>query len=196
MARLVDIMAVLVLCVIANAWFAIEYWRIMQPYLSGYIDAIQAGNRDTSSLPVPPESGSVLPLLMCVVATAVWFAYEVPGSANSGQTLGKRLMGIRVIRLDSDPNSDEERLGFGRSFRRWARLGLPTLFWAACAGLTAILQIIDCLFVVIDKPLRQALHDKSALTVVVDVPRPGHPETARTVSPETVTTGGRHADPR
>jgi hypothetical protein len=60
-----------------------------------------------------------------------------------------------------------------------------------------VLQVIDCLFVVIDKPLRQALHDKTAATVVIQVPRPGRPETAqlKTSQPESVTTGGRHADP-
>jgi uncharacterized RDD family membrane protein YckC len=188
-ARVIDISAVLLLCVVANFWFAVEFWRLMVPYLSGAMEATEAGQK----VPAPPESANLLLVLMSVVATAVWFAYEVPASANSGQTLGKRLFGIKVVRIES-----EERLGFGRSFRRWMRLGLPTLFWALCAGFTAILQIIDCLFVVIDKPLRQALHDKSAATVVIQVPRPGRPETAQIKTPEreSVTTGGRHADPR
>jgi hypothetical protein len=49
---------------------------------------------------------------------------------------------------------------------------------------------------VIDRPLRQALHDKGAATVVIEVPRPGRPETARTGVSEPTTTGGHHADPR
>jgi uncharacterized RDD family membrane protein YckC len=177
-ARLVDILAVLVLCVIANAWFAIEFWRDVQPYFSGVTALFQAGQTNVESLPPPPDSANILLALMSVVATAVWFAYEVPASANSGQTLGKRLLGIKVVRLES-----EDQLGFGRALRRWSRLGLPTLFWAACCGLTVILQAIDCFFVVIDKPLRQALHDKSAATVVIELPRPGRPETARVVPP-------------
>ena len=177
-ARLIDILAVLVLCVIANAWFAIEFWRDMQPYYSGVAALIEAGQTNVESLPTPPDSANILLVLMSVVATAVWFAYEVPASANSGQTLGKRLLGIKVVRLES-----EEHLGFGRAFRRWSRLGLPTLFWAACCGLPLILQAIDCFFVVVDKPLRQAIHDKSAATVVIELPRPGRPETARVVPP-------------
>jgi len=111
---------------------------------------------------------------MGVVLTAVWFAYEVPASANSGQTLGKKLLGIKVVRVETDG-----RLGFGRSFRRWFRLAWPTPFWVACYGLPILLQVIDCLFVAVDRRLRQALHDRISFTVVVQVPRADRPETAR-----------------
>jgi uncharacterized RDD family membrane protein YckC len=193
-ARLVDILAVLILCVIANAWFAIEFWRDFQPFFADYL-RWASGNPNPLALdgaPTPPESISTLLLLMSVVITAVWFAYEVPASANSGQTLGKRLLGIKVVRVESDG-----RLGFGRALRRWSRLGLPTLLWPLCCGLTALLQVIDCLFVAIDRPLYQTLHDKGARTVVVQVPRPGRPETARTpATPYESAAGGRHVDPR
>jgi uncharacterized RDD family membrane protein YckC len=191
-ARLVDILVVLLLCVVANAWFAIQFWRGFEPFFSAYLAHVQANPGSLEGLPTPPESSATLLLVMTFVITAVWFAYEVPGSANSGQTLGKRLMGIKVVRVESD-----DRLGFGRATRRWIRLGLPTLFWLTCWGLPFLLQVIDCLFVVIDRPLRQALHDRSAHTVVVQVPRPGRPETARTTAtPYESLTGGRHADPR
>ena len=36
-ARLVDIVAVLVLFVIANAWFAVQFWRDFQPYFADYL---------------------------------------------------------------------------------------------------------------------------------------------------------------
>jgi uncharacterized RDD family membrane protein YckC len=177
-ARLVDMLAVLVLCVAANAWFAIEFWRGFGPFYAEVMRRSLAGSTNTEGLQ-PPESASTLLLLMCVATTAVWFAYEVPASANSGQTLGKRLLGIKVVRLESD-----ERLGFRRSLRRWGRLGLPTLLWYCC-GIGFLLQLFDCLFATIDRPLRQALHDKAAATVVVQVPRP-----ARHTAP-----GGTHADP-
>ena len=191
-ARMVDILAVLVLSAIANAWFAISFWRTIQPFLDDYIRWSSTNPTSFNGIPRPPQQAGELLLLMCFVITAVWFAYEVPATANSGQTLGKKLLGIKVVAVESD-----ERLGFGRSFRRWFRLGLPTLFWTVCGGLTALLQVYDCLFVVIDRPLRQALHDKGAHTVVVQLPRAGRPETARTPStPHESTTGGRHADPR
>jgi uncharacterized RDD family membrane protein YckC len=163
-ARIVDVLVVLVLSAIANVWFAIQFWQSFQPW---YVEFMKRGALgDTQNLPTAPETTSTLFLLMCIATTAVWFAYEVPASANSGQTLGKRLLGIKVVRMES-----ADRLGFGRSFRRWSRLGLPTLLWYCC-GVGFLLQLIDCLFAAIDRPLHQALHDKTAATVVVQVPRP------------------------
>jgi uncharacterized RDD family membrane protein YckC len=173
-ARLVDIVAVALLCAVANAWLAYEWWQGFAPYVRDVMRAQLAGE----SAPQAPGSVSYLLAIMCLVATAVWFAYEVPGNANSGQTLGKRLLGIKVVRIES-----QERLGFGRAFRRWGRLGLPTMFWW-CYGVGLLFQFFDCLFVVLDRPLHQALHDKSAGTVVVQVGR------------STESSGAGHADPR
>jgi uncharacterized RDD family membrane protein YckC len=185
-ARIVDVLAVLLLCVIANAWFAVQFWRGFAPYITEAWRRVMAGDSNTEGLPTPAESTGTLLLMMLVATTAVWFAYEVPGSANSGQTLGKRLLGIKVVRVES-----EERLGFGRAFRRWGRLGLPTLLWS-CWGIGFLLQIIDCLFVAIDRPLRQALHDKAANTVVVRVPHLAPTDPAALAD---ATRGGHRADP-
>jgi hypothetical protein len=46
-------------------------------------------------------------------------------------------------------------------------MALPTLLW--CCGIGFVIQFVDNLYVAIDRPLRQALHDKTALTVVVKV---------------------------
>ena len=53
-----------------------------------------------------------------------------------------------------------------------------------------LLQFVDCIFVAIDRPLHQALHDKGAATVVVEVPR------ARKTPLENATPGGQDAHPR
>ena len=49
----------------------------------------------------PPQPSHAAPshllLAMLFVATALWFAYEVPAIGNTGQTLGKRLMRIKVV---------------------------------------------------------------------------------------------------
>jgi uncharacterized RDD family membrane protein YckC len=191
-ARMVDILALLVLCVIANAWFAIQFWQGVQPYYAEVLRRSLARDTSTDNLPVLPESTGTLLLMMCLATTAVWFAYEVPASANSGQTLGKRLIGIKVVRLES-----AQPLGFGRAFRRWGRLGLPTLLWYCC-GIGLALQLVDCLFVAIDRPLHQALHDKAAATVVVRVPKPEQPtrEPAPGSAGHRDTPGGTHADSR
>jgi uncharacterized RDD family membrane protein YckC len=162
LARLIDIFVVLVLNVLVNGWFVYEYVKEVSPVYRAWSRRVTEG--DGSSLPNVTERAANLQIVIVLLAAALWFAYEVPAVANTGQTLGKRLLGIRVIRLDNP-----QRLGFGRSFRRWNTMGLPTLLW--CCGIGFVVQFIDALFVAIDRPLHQALHDKSALTVVVDVGR-------------------------
>lgn len=163
LARLIDIFVVLVLNVLVNGWFVYEYVKEVSPVYREWTRRVMDG--DGSSVPNVTERAANLQIVIVLLAAALWFAYEVPAVANTGQTIGKRLLGIRVIRLDNP-----QRLGFGRSFRRWNTMGLPTLLW--CCGIGFVLQFIDALFVAFDRPLHQALHDKSALTVVVDVGRP------------------------
>ncbi len=199
MARCVDVLIVALLGAIANVWFAIEFWREFKPVWNWAMTQ----PTDLGQVPASAERAWEMLIVMGFVLTAVWFAYEVPASANSGQTLGKRIMGIKVVRVEAD-----ERMGFGRSFRRWFRLAWPTPFWTACYGLPFLLQVIDCLFVATDRRLHQALHDRVAATVVVQVPRPSRPDTARTPAesgwpgmPDATThrlpqTGEDHVDPR
>lgn len=162
-ARLIDIVMVLLLNIAVNGWFVWQYLQEMAPIFSEVVRRAQTG-QSAEGLPVASERASSLQMVIILIAAALWWAYEVPATANTGQTLGKRIMNIRVVRLDRDVP-----LGFGRSFRRWNTLGLPTLLWVCCVGF--ILQLIDSAFVLFDRPLRQALHDKSAQTVVVWQPK-------------------------
>jgi len=155
LARLVDITVVVLLNVVVNGWFAYQWWRTVEPAFRTWWST---GTADAATL---PERASWLLYTIMFVGLALWFAYEVPAVASTGQTLGKRLVGITVMRLESP-----EPLGFRRSMRRWNRMGLPTLLWPCCVGF--VLQIVDNLFVAIDRPLHQAIHDKAALTVVVN----------------------------
>jgi uncharacterized RDD family membrane protein YckC len=155
-ARLIDIAAVAVLCIVVNSYFFVSYYREVSPQFDAFVRALQQGK----PMPQITESAEAkrLSVIMVVTAIALWFAYEVPGTANTGQTLGKRLLGIRVVRLGGQP------LTFWTSTRRWFVLGLPALLLQAC-GLP--LQMIDCAWCTWDKPLRQCLHDKGPQTVVV-----------------------------
>jgi uncharacterized RDD family membrane protein YckC len=164
LARLIDIFVVLVLNLVVNGWFVYEYVKEVSPVVRELWNRSLEGDRSTAGLAVT-ERAANLQIVIVLLAAALWFAYEVPAVANTGQTIGKRLLGIRVIRLDN-----QRRLGFGRSFRRWNTMGLPTLLWSCC-GIGFVLQFVDALFVAFDRPLHQALHDKSALTVVVHVGR-------------------------
>jgi uncharacterized RDD family membrane protein YckC len=158
-ARLIDIVIVLILNVIVNGWFAYQWWLEVAPIVRAAMQTPLGTMRDQPSL-----RSSYLVLTMLVVATALWFAYEVPALANSGQTLGKRLLHVRVFGLEGTG-----QIGFARATRRWARLGVWTMLWG-CWGIGLLIQAINSLSPVFDPRLRQAVYDKTVHTVVLAVP--------------------------
>jgi len=84
-----------------------------------------------------------------LIAGAYFVALD--GGAR-GQTLGKRVMGIRVVGFDTGG-----RIGYGRAFVRW--LMSIFSFWLFCLGYLWMLW----------DPERQCWHDKAANDVVVPV---------------------------
>lgn len=166
-ARLVDIAALLALNIAVNGWFVYLYVRDFIPYYQEYMRRFQAGE-PTSGL-AAPERLVTLQWIIPLIALALWFAYEVPAVANTGQTLGKRLLGIKVMRLENP-----DRLGFGRSFRRWFPMGIAGTLWYCC-GAGLLLHLVDALFILIDRPLQMSLHDRYAQTVVVHIGRSAEP---------------------
>ncbi|RQX08171.1 RDD family protein, partial [Micromonospora globispora] len=172
-ARLIDFGIVFLLNAAVNGWFVWRYIEEISPYLRESVRRSLAGETSTEGLPQPGEQAAGLQIAILLIATALWFAYEVPAMASSGQTFGKRVMRVRAVPVEAD-----QPLGFGRAMRRWSTLGLPTLLWYCC-GLGLLLQLIDAVSPLFDHPLRQALHDKRAQTVVVQLPRTG-PDTRTT----------------
>ncbi|MDR7280340.1 RDD family protein [Catenuloplanes atrovinosus] len=165
-ARLIDLGVLLVLVLIANSWFLVQYFQELQAYLpqvSEYLAAAERG--ENPAVPAASDRFSFLQLAMLVVTAMVWFAYEVPQIANSGQTVGKRLMGIKAIGLQ-----DGATPGFIRAFRRWNLYGVATLFWSCC-GIGLLWQLLDGLSPLFDRHLQRAWHDRVAQTVVVQLPR-------------------------
>ncbi|MBN1171239.1 MAG: RDD family protein [Micromonosporaceae bacterium] len=164
-ARLIDILVVFALNVVVNGWLVVQY---VQEYLPVMRELYQRFLKGQSALDVQiPSRVTWLELAILGIAAALWFAYEVPSTAETGQTIGKRLMHIKVVRLES-----QDPVGIRRAWRRWNPLGLPSLFWCCC-GFGFLLQGADLLAGVFDRPLHQAIHDKSAGTVVVQVSGPG-----------------------
>ncbi|WP_431973046.1 RDD family protein [Micromonospora haikouensis] len=169
-ARLIDFGAVFLLNAVVNGWFVYRYVEEVTPYFREVLRRSMAGDTSTDGLPQPGEQAGGLQVAILLIATALWFAYEVPAMAGNGQTLGKRLLGVRAVPVEAD-----QPLGFGRALRRWSTLGLPTLLWYCC-GFGLLLQLVDAVSPLFDHPLRQALHDKRAQTVVVRLPpRPTKP---------------------
>jgi uncharacterized RDD family membrane protein YckC len=161
-ARIIDCLVVLGLNAVVNAWFVWQYLQEILPLLRNP----QANGFNLSREANP--RGQYLLYTILLIATALWMAYEVPALSSTGQTLGKRIMHIKVVPVESD-----QPLGYARAFRRWGRLGLWTPLWACCIGI--VFQLVDSLSLLWDRPLRQAFHDKAARTVVIQLPPPGHP---------------------
>lgn len=169
LARLIDIAAVLGLNVLANGYPVYLWFQETTPYLREAWRRAMVRNPSTEGLPAPGDDASTLQILILLVGIILWFLYEVPGVANTGQTPGKRLAGLRVVRLEST-----DRLGFGRAFRRWNMMSVPTLFW--WCGIGFVMQFVDSVFILTDRRRRQSLHDRSAHTAVVVVrPAPNPP---------------------
>jgi len=161
-ARLLDIFAVLLLNIVVNGYFGYQWWKEFKPLYRSMMDTMANGG-SAFDTPASPRMDGLL-WVMLIVATLLWLLYEAPAIAGSGQTLGKRIMRIKVVALENT-----EPLGFGRAFGRWARLGLWTPAWG-CAGIGLVFQFINSLSPVFDPQLRQAYHDKSARTVVIALP--------------------------
>ena len=96
-------------------------------------------------------------LVVFVLAFVAQYVYDVEMCKRTGQTVGKRIMKLRVTPLD--PNLPLDR---GVLVRRWLVSGL--------GGLVPGLSLLNPLWCLWDQPYRQCLHDKFAKTVVVKVP--------------------------
>ena len=90
----------------------------------------------------------------------VYFVYEGLMLTTRGQTVGKMAMNIRVGMLQNG------QIPAGRAgWTRAAVYALPPI--VPCCG--SIFWLVNVLWLLWDKPYRQALHDKAARTVVVSL---------------------------
>ncbi|CAM5441255.1 RDD family protein [Streptomyces aurantiogriseus] len=96
-------------------------------------------------------------LAQSLVAAVLYVAYDTVMTARSGQTLGKKWLGMRVANLDNGSTPSVQT-----SLVRALVLWLPFAFCCACLW-TAICGGWSFF----DKPYKQGLHDKAAKTVVV-----------------------------
>ncbi|MFI7006784.1 RDD family protein [Streptomyces sp. NPDC050145] len=92
-----------------------------------------------------------------LLAAVLYIGYDTILTSRTGQTLGKKLMKLRVANL-----SDGATPGVQTNLARAAVLWLPSVFCCACLWL-----IISGGWSFFDKPYKQGLHDKAAKTVVV-----------------------------
>lgn len=92
-----------------------------------------------------------------LVAAVLFIGYDTVMTARTGQTLGKKLLSMRVANLDNGATPSVQA-----SLIRAAVLWIPFAFCCAC-----IWTVIAGGWSFFDKPYKQGLHDKAAKTVVV-----------------------------
>ena len=97
-------------------------------------------------------------LLFLALLLGVYYVYEVAMRHRTGQTVGKRVMKIRVVRAE-DGGPIDRRV----ATRRWLVQHVASL-------VAPYFNYADALWLLWDQPYRQCLHDKAASTVVVKVP--------------------------
>ncbi|TGA95379.1 RDD family protein [Streptomyces palmae] len=107
----------------------------------------------------PGEQDTAKVLISAALTFTLYFAYEGAMLANSGQTLGKKALRIRVAKLaDGDVPG---RQGWVRG----AVYALPGIASPVAVG--TIFWLVNSVWQLRDRPYRQSLHDKAAKTVVV-----------------------------
>ena len=90
--------------------------------------------------------------LFALAGLAVWAVFTIRYVNENGQSIAKRMLGIKVIRTDGSP------ISLGRIF--WLRNFLNTVL-----SVIPLYGIVDALFIFGES--RQCLHDKLADTIVV-----------------------------
>jgi uncharacterized RDD family membrane protein YckC len=96
-------------------------------------------------------------LAQSALAAVLYIAYDTIMISRSGQTLGKKWLGMRVANLDNGATPSTQT-----TLIRSAVLWIPFAFCCAC-----IWTAISGGWSYFDKPYKQGLHDKAAKTVVV-----------------------------
>ncbi|MGC9499771.1 RDD family protein [Streptomyces sp. WG7] len=92
-----------------------------------------------------------------LIAAVLYIAYDTYMTTKTGQTLGKKWLGLRVANLD-DGATPSVQTSLIRALVLW----IPFAFCCAC-----VWTVIAGGWSFFDRPYKQGLHDKAAKTVVV-----------------------------
>ncbi|MEU9832526.1 RDD family protein, partial [Streptosporangium sp. NPDC048047] len=105
--------------------------------------------------------------LIGLVGGLIYFVYEFLMLKATGQTVGKMVMGIRVVPVGGAPHS--RGLPSNKAMSRAGVLYGPSMLRGipVVGAIIGIFTLVNVLWQLWDKPLRQCLHDKAAATTVV-----------------------------
>ncbi|MFD0883349.1 RDD family protein, partial [Streptosporangium algeriense] len=128
---------------------------------------VTSGGFDLETGVITEPSGYALStFLSTVIAGLIYVAYEFLMLRQNGQTVGKMVMGIKVVRvggaLQGGLSPDVAIKRAGVSYGPYALSGIPLVGFVL-----NIFTLVNVLWQLWDKPLKQCLHDKVASTVVV-----------------------------
>ncbi|MGB9376081.1 MAG: RDD family protein, partial [Mycobacteriales bacterium] len=133
---------------------------LLSQLLAHINDKVQLATATGSQANLSDPTTIRLTLTLTALVLVVSFLYEVPQLLRWGQTLGKRIARVRVLRFDGAP-----QLGLRAVVLRWlVQAAAPQLPWVGIG-----VWLLDSLWLLWDKPWRQCLHDKAASTIVVSV---------------------------
>lgn len=140
--------------IIDSVILGIVIWILWTVIIGSTTAAVSNSDGTVSDQAAAGLLGAVFGAFMITVVITI--AYELVLTAIKGQTLGKMIMGIKVVR-----SGDGQVPGFGPSFMRW----LLPIIGAILCGIGAILVFLSPLF---DSSGRvQGWHDKAANTLVI-----------------------------
>jgi uncharacterized RDD family membrane protein YckC len=120
-------------------------------YLPALIVLIATGSFANPDQP-PDDAMLAIAGAVALVGAIAWIWLTIMFVARNGQTIAKKMLGIKVVR------SDGSKASLGRIF--WLRNVVNGLI-----GIIPLYQLIDYLFIFSEQ--RQCLHDKIADTIVV-----------------------------
>jgi len=118
---------------------------VYAPFFGGALISTAGSNSEGGT-------GALLGLVIALVGLAVWCWFTIRYVLQNGQSIAKRMVGIKVVRSDGSP------VTVGRVF--WLRNVLNTVL-----SVIPVYGLIDSLFIFADS--RQCLHDKIADTIVI-----------------------------
>jgi curved DNA-binding protein CbpA len=102
--------------------------------------------------------------LVYAIGVVVAALYLIPLTALTGQTVGKRLQKVRVVKV-----ADGSAPGWAASAKRWSvPLGLALVLGATFLGPYGLVFGVIVIVGWVNRPDRQGMHDRIAKTVVVD----------------------------
>jgi uncharacterized RDD family membrane protein YckC len=108
--------------------------------------------------------GDLVPAQLALTGAILVLAllYLVPSSVMTGRTLGKQLLGIRVI------SADGTRLGLRGALIHYGAPVLVALMFSPILGQLVVLIVLIGVLTWPRNPNRQGMHDRLAATLVVD----------------------------